>query len=386
MIEGLGRLVAWLTSVVTALTLPGLAHVQAVPTSIPADCSADVSRALNEWIASVPDGSTIVFPPNACYRVEQPVNIVDRSGLTFDGNGATFRATTPGDSGRKQWQLIGGSNLTLRNLTAVGVNPTPHYVSDFEWQHNYSIQGVDGVVLDRVTGLNAYGDFVSIDPDRRREPAVPSRNVTVKGSTFRVAGRQGISCTFCDGLTVEGNVLDGVGQSAIDWEIEHVDWHGRNLRVSDNRIGHVHFAFLASTGASADISNVFVTRNTMERFPDTCIPPVYLVTPPHGLSTNFVFEGNQLRSLSDGVFASGAKGVTVRGNTVEVKDTAGCGSTAGVRVAKSQGGAVVGNTFRGTNPTFQADPESGGFAVCGNTTDKAAAEPAGCGVVPPRAP
>lgn len=381
MVQGLARLVAWLTTVVTALTLPGLSQTKAVPTSIPGDCSADVSRTMSEWIASVPDGTTIVFPPNACYRVEQGISVVDRSGLTFDGSGSTFRSTTPGDSGRKQWQLIGGSNLTLRNLTTVGVNPTPHYVPDFEWQHNYSIQGVDGVVLDHVTGLNAYGDFVGIDPDRRREPPVPARNVEVKGSTFRVAGRQGISCTFCDGLTVDGNLLDGVGQSVIDWEIEDPSWHGRNLRVTDNTVGHVHLAFLASTGASADVSNLVVSGNVMQRFPDTCIPPIYLIAPTSGLSSNLVFEGNRLLSLSDGVFASGAKGVTVRSNTVEVEDKA-CGSTAGVRVARSQGGAVVGNTFRGATPTFQSDPESGGFAVCGNSTDKAAAEPASCGVVP----
>ena len=41
-----------------------------VPAGIANDCSVDVSAAINSWIAGVPDGSELLFGPNACYRVD----------------------------------------------------------------------------------------------------------------------------------------------------------------------------------------------------------------------------------------------------------------------------------------------------------------------------
>ena len=64
--------------------------VAAVPASIPSDCSRDVSAELLAWIASVPDGSTLRFAANGCYRVDRTLTIQYRNGLTFEGNGATF--------------------------------------------------------------------------------------------------------------------------------------------------------------------------------------------------------------------------------------------------------------------------------------------------------
>src|SRR5205823_12558932 len=70
------------------------------PSSIAANCSTDVSAALQSWIDSVPDNATIAFPQNGCYRIESTLRLKDRHDLLLDGHGATLRATTPGAGAR----------------------------------------------------------------------------------------------------------------------------------------------------------------------------------------------------------------------------------------------------------------------------------------------
>jgi hypothetical protein len=101
-----------------------------VPATIPADCSRDVSAELNAWVASVPDGSTLQFAPAGCYRVDRKLTVRDRNGLTFEGNGATFRAFTDGRElppsearTRSMFTFWQGSNLTVRNTIVRGANP-----------------------------------------------------------------------------------------------------------------------------------------------------------------------------------------------------------------------------------------------------------------------
>ncbi|MBK5288025.1 MAG: hypothetical protein JJE46_06110, partial [Acidimicrobiia bacterium] len=126
-------------AVVAALSLMGCVSVPiaesaltvAAPTSIAADCSRDVTAELNAWIAITPDNTTLAFAPNGCYRVDGTLLVVDRTGLVFEGNHATFRAVTDGSElvnptkvrMRAMWQFGGGSHLTVRDLVVVGANP-----------------------------------------------------------------------------------------------------------------------------------------------------------------------------------------------------------------------------------------------------------------------
>ena len=53
-----------------------------------------MTTALHAFFAGVPNGSTIVFPAHAQYRIEGTIRLRDRHDLTFAGNGATLFATT----------------------------------------------------------------------------------------------------------------------------------------------------------------------------------------------------------------------------------------------------------------------------------------------------
>src|SRR5262249_26699464 len=110
------------------------------PTSIDNKGVTDVTAKLMAFIAGVPDGSTITFPAASRYRIESIIIVTNRKNLTIDGNGAQFFALTDGASmppvgpndvklhwprNRAHWLIVGGSGITLRNLTIKGANPHP---------------------------------------------------------------------------------------------------------------------------------------------------------------------------------------------------------------------------------------------------------------------
>ena len=65
-----------------------------VPAAITSDGSRNVSSALQSFIDTVPDGSTILFPPEARYLLgDRGIGLVGRRNLTLAGRGATLRTT-----------------------------------------------------------------------------------------------------------------------------------------------------------------------------------------------------------------------------------------------------------------------------------------------------
>src|SRR6476661_2696038 len=80
----------------------GHGAVVVVPSSIIADCSADVTSVLQSWLDSTPDNVRLMLRRGACFRIEGTLKLVDRNDLVLDGLGATLKATTPGSGGRLQ--------------------------------------------------------------------------------------------------------------------------------------------------------------------------------------------------------------------------------------------------------------------------------------------
>ena len=66
-----------------------------VPNSIDYTGTKDVTNALQSFIDQVNNGSDVRFHPNGNYRVEGTLFVTDKT-LTFDGENATFFATTAG--------------------------------------------------------------------------------------------------------------------------------------------------------------------------------------------------------------------------------------------------------------------------------------------------
>jgi len=133
-----------------AVSKPPRTTVYKVPKNIKGDCSVPVESQVMAWLASVPDGSTVQFGAGRCYGQDGTITLTDRNGLVIDGQGSEFRALTPGGSHRANWRFVRGRDLTVRNIAVRGSNPQGAYDPAIEWQHGYSVEGVQGMTLSNV--------------------------------------------------------------------------------------------------------------------------------------------------------------------------------------------------------------------------------------------
>ncbi len=280
------------------LILTRAAGVYSPPSSIASDCSVDVTPALNSWLASVPNSSTIVFKVNACYRIDETLNLNNRSGLVLDGQGATFKAVTTGDRTRSQWSTNGGSNLTFKNMIIRGANPhagtsESAYVASLEAQHAFNIIATRGVTIQNNQAYDLYGDFVYFGGNSTGF----SGNATVSDNFFDRNGRQGISITGGDHISVINNDIRNVRRTVFDLEPNTSSGGAFNIFIDHNTIGAHRLNFLSSLGADGNIHDITISNNYLKGSAMNM-----LVHPPHSRRKNFFFINN----TSDSAFGSGA--------------------------------------------------------------------------------
>jgi hypothetical protein len=333
-----GRYVHFGTTIVT----PALA-------SITADCTIDVTAALNAAIKAQPDGANLLFPANACYVINGTLLLQDRQNLNIDGNGSTFKQVIvpAAKTGISQWEILGGANITLSNMTVQGVNTKASFDGNHEWDHNFEIAGTQTAMLDNVHGKNAGGDFVDIQPDTRKVTnsdgtgGVIPKNITLKNSDINISGRNAVSCTGCDTVTITGNTFNNIGYQGIDVEIEAAKWYGRNISVTNNTYGPVQLSNFSASGFGLDTTNLTFANNTATASVKTCQPPVYFdsSTPRNTIK----ITGNSLIGIGTGIYIERGTDVTVENNIVKL--VTGCSAYRGIYASNVNGGTVRGNDF-----------------------------------------
>jgi hypothetical protein len=176
------------------------AATYAVPSSIDATGTADASTALNSWLATVPNGSTITFKAGGVYRMDQSLAVNSRRNLVLEGNGATLRSS---GGWTEQDSLITtylGDHITIRNFTLVGASPTPGvHIVDKQWAYGILVGNSTAVEIANVNIRDTYGDCVTLDgwadgvwfhdstctaPSRAGFAILAARNVTVERVAF----------------------------------------------------------------------------------------------------------------------------------------------------------------------------------------------------------
>jgi uncharacterized protein YjdB len=362
-----------------AVTVSTAAGVYQVPATIKTDCSVDVTASLLTWIASVPDNSTLVFGRNACYIIDQGLDIRDRHGLTFEGNGATFKFTTQGWGQRSNWHIRGGSNYTWRNMTVIGANPnaglaSEAYVRSLEWQHAWRFRGTQGALLDNVEAYDVYGDFVNVSfDDRVPYPGPPTRHITVRNSRFERNGRYGWTITHGERIVFENNYMGDVRWSAVNIELNHSVDLGRDVRIEGNRFGPtLHHMFVAKgAGLSESVGDIVIRGNVMEpTHQATCLAAVAVRSPASDrFWSGWTVEGNTFRTRNQGraIELDRTRNVTVRSNSVISGAAGGCGLNDPMRFSDSHVGAVVDNTIIGAWPElYSTDDLTTGFTFASN--------------------
>jgi hypothetical protein len=276
-----------------------------VPPGIPSNCSRDVTAALSNWIQSVPDNTTLMFPMDGCYRIDGTLKIENRSGLTFAGNGTTLSGKYHfGKAGNHPHIGVYGSrNISFRSITVKGSNPHAGlhenaYQPLRQWEAAWEINGSDGVLLESVQAYDLFGDFVTIEAEWVRGKPVNSRNIIIRNSHFERNGRMGIAVTSAQNVTISNNYIGKVRHALLDLEPETPTLPIDNVRFTENRTGGVWLLWIANGGyCNASVSNIYVADNVMEA--DAGMPLFHTI-PPSGCPRRgpFTIERNTLIARS----------------------------------------------------------------------------------------
>jgi polygalacturonase len=234
-----------------------------VPSSIDATGRADVSAAMQRFVDSVPDGSVIAFPKGARYRMEERLVLRDRNRITIDGNDGTIFATTPGDATRGNLRVEGGSGIVVTNLVVQGANPHAGlddraFVLEREHQHGLDFRSTRGVLVDRVTITDTYGDFVYLGALDTKNPWV--RDAVIRNSIFTRNGRQGITVTGGRDVVIEHNVMSEMRRATFDFEPGGTPHGADGVTIRNNRIGAGRLMFVAAAGKGR-VDNITIEDN-----------------------------------------------------------------------------------------------------------------------------
>jgi hypothetical protein len=252
--------------------------VYLVPQSIPADGSADVTLKLNSFIASVPSGSEtdpsiVRFTLRGRYRIEGRVLVANKRHFVLDGNGATLFATTVGTgspsqiANRYHLTLRLGSDITVRGLTIVGVNPNPgRFDTDVCCQHGIVVEGTRRALITGNTIRSVYGDNVYVAPYAANYEIGPN-DIHIVSNTFIGSGRQGLALVGGSDIWIEHNLIDGSGLSQLDMEPNHpsdsITFVHIVRNTFANNIGAERRGSAISASGAAPVSHVQILGNTV---------------------------------------------------------------------------------------------------------------------------
>lgn len=230
LVGGLTGLSAPSQHVAGAQGLPIAVTPVTVPSSIPDDCSVDVTNALNAWLASLNQPSAINLPWHACYSVSNaPGASLTFSGLhdsRINGDGAVFKQSSYGDGScdsntvQPVLRLTANSNLTLVNFTVVG----PHTCAGALNEGDYGILlgqaavGNSHLMFNGVDIENTDGDGLAILPLLGTNEGINS-DITFANGRISDIGYHVLTLEGINGLHFRGNSVSGFSNFA-DLEVD----------------------------------------------------------------------------------------------------------------------------------------------------------------------
>jgi hypothetical protein len=346
-----------------------------IPASIPADCSRDVTSDLGAWIASVPDGSTLIFQRHGCYRVERTIEVRDRTDLNLFGNGAYFKrfASSPPElqypNANAHWRFVGGSDITVQWMGVEGTNTVADqrpefgsYLVNFEFEHAFAFHGVDGVRVEQAWADAVWGDGILLSGGDQYAPD-GNRNVTITGFVVDRNGRQGVALSNVDGALLQGIEIWHSRRSGFD--LEPPPGSVRNVEIRDSYTNTLGLAF-ASAGVG-DVSNIHIHHN---RVNGASVPWVYVKDSSGGRRHSWSVHDNvvlqALGSPMAMLYFVNVDDIDVTQN-VSHSGTADVYSRLGVEF-KASGGtiSVVGNDFSGACSVYRKDAATSSVHDAGN--------------------
>jgi hypothetical protein len=351
-------------------------RVYKVPASIKANCSVPVDAKITAWLATVPDGSTAQFGAGRCYGQDGTITLNARNDLRIDGQGSEFRALTPGDSHRANWRFVGGSNLTVTNLAVRGSNPQGAYDPSVEWQHGFSIEGVQGMALTNVQVRETWGDGIDLDHGAYSpscgDDASSARDLVITGATLERDGRQGLAVVDAENVTLQSSTIGPVAWWSVDLETDDDCEIARHITIAHNSFGANRYGVVGSVGfgGSPQVGDVTVTDNVQTAptgLPGECWAPIWVLSPEALYRDGYTFARNTLLARRNAFEFRRLSNVGVDANSVTYDTGSGCGSRAGVYMEDAHTVGITNNLFSGANNIFVADSLSTGITSDGNS-------------------
>jgi hypothetical protein len=360
-----------------AVCQPAMAAVYQIPKKIRDNCSVPVEKQIMAWLATVPDGSTVQFGPGRCYGQDGTITLTGRSGLVIDGQGSEFRTLTPGGSHRANWRLVRGGNLTLANMSVRGSNPQGSYDPAVEWQHGYSVEGVQKLILSNVQARDTWGDGVMLwrgaPSPACGDDASSARDVLIDRALIERSGRQGVAIVDAENVTLQNSTVGPVAWWSVDIETDdHCDI-ARHINILRNQFGANRYGVIGSVGFGGDpqVGDVTVTDNTQTAatgLPGECWAPAWILSPDARYRTGYTFRGNRFLARRNAFEFRRVRNIDVSSNNVTLTPTTGCGRRNGVLLVDSHTVGITSNVFSGAHNVFLADSLSSGITATGNPT------------------
>jgi hypothetical protein len=254
------------------------------PASIASDCSSNVSQPLGAWLRNLPANATVDPPPNACYQVDQGLLLKFPVNLTIDGGTYENLSTAPSGQngngtqrGDPVFNVLGGSGVTLENMTIQGVNPGG-YLAKMAFASGIQLQGTQDATITNVTITATYGDGITLDPLRNGSNHKGSGilsatdNATISDVTINGAGRMGIAFVSVGGASVPGatvsNVsISNIGLDTFDVEADQGDEGTQNVTIDGctaSTTGAGDFFADGGAGSGKSTGNITVENCTMD--------------------------------------------------------------------------------------------------------------------------
>ncbi len=189
--------------------------------------------------------TTFTAPAGAIYEVPRHgFNLTDLQNVTIDGGTWVDPNTSPGDTnghgaalGRAGFDIVGGSGITLENMSIVGANFSGGYYAKLASNAAINADGTAHLTVSGVNVAHVFGDCLTLgawyqgyDPN---VTVTPDTNATVTNFEGDVCGRQGIALVDLNGLTASNVTIGATGFESLDFESDTVGIGTKNATVTN---------------------------------------------------------------------------------------------------------------------------------------------------------
>ncbi len=199
-----------------------------VPSNIDSTGNTDVSTALQNWVNQQPNGSTLIFPSGAIYRMSIGINLTDRSNLTLWGYGARINAVGSGSSTKASGiYLKRSNNIKIFGFRIRGTNELAGTANAYGVGGEFAmgIIGYDNsnnIDIADNTIDHVFGDGIYFSTNQN-----PNHdNWNIHHNLIELTGRQGIVPDSGRDIYIERNIIRDIAMSSIDAEDERLNLYG----------------------------------------------------------------------------------------------------------------------------------------------------------------